>query len=318
MDSERVLVTGGFGLIGFEIVRKLASKGYEVTVTDDLSMQSSNSKYKTNEKLPKDTEFIRIGTHSKSYVEKLSDHDFVYIFNFGSYSTDRYFEANPIDAINKTVNGMINVLKIANRCNSKKVIYPSSGTIYGNQKAPQTEILIPTPQTLYSATKVYLEMINSIYKGINTTAMRIFTGFGAREIIKGKMASVVTLFTVSAIEGTPIDIYGDGSQKRDFIEAKDIAEIGYKLAISEATPSIVNVGSGVSYSFNDLVSLIEKHLNIEIKKNYVKSKTRFVEETRADVEELRKSVGFVPVGLEKRFPSYLEELTEIMEGRNQS
>jgi UDP-glucose 4-epimerase len=311
METSKVLVTGGLGLIGSEIVKIALSNGDEVTCTDDLSLTQVISEEQLLKTLPQDVNFIKIGTDSSKFADALSAKKFDKIFNFGSYSTDRYFEIDPIDAVNKTINGMINVVKLYDTSGAHSLIYPSSGTVYGNSPPPQIENQKLQPQTLYSITKIFLEQYSSILHR-NITGVRIFTGFGPREVLKGTYSSVVTLFTMAALKGVPVEIYGDGEQKRDFVSSDDIAKVIYRLSKSQPVVPIVNLGSGKSYSFNDLIKIIEQETGLTINSKYVESKTRFVSETRADTELLKVSCGFLPRSLKDAFPTYLEGLKELI------
>ncbi len=313
MESFRALVTGGLGLIGSSVVSNLQKKGSEVVIVDDGSAYTGNLFEKLSEQMGEKSSLIKIGTENPKLLNILEGERFDFIFNFGSYSSDRYFERDDIDAINKTINGMINILKVARSTKAGRVVYPSSGTVYGKTGAPQFEETLLDPLTPYSITKVYLEMLSKINDDISTVGLRIFTGYGAREWYKGNISSVVTLFTTAALKNRPIEIYGDGNQRRDFIDSDDIAEIAVRLATADTSPRIVNCGSGYSNSFNELVDLISRNVEMEVNVKYVDSKVKFVPETRANVDRLLKFTGFKPAELSNRFGQYLKELRTFME-----
>lgn len=308
METNRILITGGEGLIGHSIMMKCLREGHDITVVDNQSLQSYTGIEVSRYSLPDGVDFIRADTESEKMLYKFEGERFDYIFNFGSYSSDRFFHIDQVDAVNRTIDGMLNIFKIANQTGARKIVYPSSGTVYGNTAPPQNEGQVLSPQTLYSITKIYLEMYSKISPEIESTAMRIFTGFGGREVLKGPVGSVVTLFTLNAIYGKPIEVYGNGEQKRDFVYVNDIAEVAYRTARTENLPPVLNVGSGTSKSFNDLIELISSHLDCEVMPNYVTSKTKFVSETRADASQLKKSIKFVPRSIDETFSDYLNEL----------
>ena len=309
MESNEALVTGGAGFIGSSIVRNLIGKGWDVTVIDDFS---TNRTLLSSDILEGVNELIKYDLSNPAIKNKFQGKRFDYVFNFGSYSSDRNFERDAIDATNKTINGMLNTLQIARQCKASAFVYPSSGTVYGNTPAPQKESQFLAPQTLYSITKIYLELLSKINKDINTVALRIFTGFGAREIFKGNLASVVTQFTLSVLAHDSVEIYGDGNQKRDFIESEDIAEIAIRASLNRDAPPVLNAGTGYSYSFNDLVKLIAKHTNIEPNVKYVESKTRFVSETRADTSVLENILKYNPKKLEVAYVKYFQDLKQLL------
>lgn len=312
METKNCLVTGGLGLLGTSIVEKLLKKGHQVTVVDDLSF-CEKSLTVNDIKWPfmKDVTFVNGDISDSKFIDSVKNTNFDWIFNFGSYSSDRYFEKNDKDGIYKTIFGMLNVLKLSSQMGDIPVIYPSSGTVYGNSISPQREDQQLKPQTLYSITKIYLEMLSKMFAKTRSYGLRIFTGYGPREIYKGNIAGVVTLFTLSALKGENIEVYGDGEQKRDFIEADDVAEIAVRIANSNMDSTEINCGSGKSYSFNDLIKLIAEKVEKEVKVVHVESKTRFVAETRPDITKLKTIIGFEPPDLKKKYNLYFEKLLEL-------
>jgi nucleoside-diphosphate-sugar epimerase len=308
----KALVTGGVGLIGHSIVEKLLNYGDDVTVVDDLSAYNKKLGEKLENQIKKEAKFYKLDVSDPKFIDIFSSQEFDVIYNFGSYSSDRYFERDEQDAMLKTIVGQINVFKIAHKSNAK-VVYPSSGTVYGNTPAPQTEEQKLAPQTVYAATKTYIEAYSSVHDEVDSVALRIFTGFGSRELYKGDIASVVTLFTIAAIRGEELLVYGDGTQRRDFIEADDVAEIAYRTARSQKKVKIVNCGSGKSFSYLDLIDLIKKHVNDDLRIRKVPSRTRFVAETRADTKLLRELTNYEPKGLVEAYPKYLGELKTLLD-----
>ena len=311
MENISALVTGGAGFIGSSIVNKLLKKGWEISIVDNFSTSSNKSIIRNRSYLKEATELIEFDISNPKIKDVLSGKRFDYIFNFGSYSSDRSYEKDPIDGTNKTINGMLNIVQIAKQCNASKIIYPSSGTVYGNTPAPQIETQTLQPQTLYAITKIYLELLSKINKDVSMVGLRIFTGFGAMEVLKGNLSSVVTKFTLSVLNNAPVELYGDGEQKRDFIEVEDIAEIAYRSALNNNIPEIVNVGTGSSYSFNALIDLIAKHAGTEPIVKHVESKTRFVLETRADISIISGLLDYTPAVLPVAYSKYFKELKQL-------
>lgn len=315
METQNALVTGGLGLIGSAIVKKLVETGHQVVIVDDLSAYDSITAKKLIGRLDRSLIFYQLDASDSRFTDILSDEKFDVIFHFGSYSSDRYFERNTTSAINKTISSMVNVLRLAKKAGTFKVIYPSSGTVYGNSRPPQKELQELSPQTTYAITKIYCEMLADLQKDVDSTGLRIFTGYGAREIYKGKLASVVTLFTISAMYNKEIEVYGDGSQKRDFVEVGDIAEVASRLMQTNRAISVINVGSGESFAFTELIGLIEKYTGKELNVRYVESKTKLVSETMADITSLRDVIGYRPKSLPEMYPHYYNEIKDLVENK---
>ncbi len=306
MESLRCLVTGGAGFVGSSIVEKLLGKGYKVTVLDNLS--NSNGKLIAN----LDVEFIREDISKPEVVKTLRNHSFDHIYNFGSPSTDRFFTSNG-KAVCETIRGMFNVLEIARVTGADSIIYPSSGTVYGNLPAPQTESGKIMPKSMYACTKMFLENYSSTinYEGISLLGLRIFTGYGEREMSKSPDSrSVVTLFYKAISSNLQPVVYGDGQQRRDFVHSDDIANIAIASAEKKVS-GVLNVGSGYSTSFNELIELLNTKLGKSIKPKYIQSPITRINETKADISMLSEKLNYKPLKIEEGIELYLDRIKEI-------
>jgi len=303
MSEGKCLVVGGAGFIGVKIVQKLIEMGYEVTVVDNLS----NSDGKLLNKLK--CEFIKQDVSDVRVVEMFSKYSLKYIFNFGSPSTDRFFTFDGKGTC-ETIRGMLNIIEIAKVTGASSIVYPSSGTVYGNLPPPQSEVMKTKPKSMYACTKAFLENISDTVdiKGLNIAGLRIFTGYGEGEIAKSPDSrSVVSLFYDSISRDIPPIVYGNGEQKRDFVYVDDIANIAIKVAESNFR-GIVNVGSGTSTSFNHLIELLNSKLGKSVKPRYIPSPIVHISETRADISKLRDEIGYLPVSIEKGIEMYLNRI----------
>jgi nucleoside-diphosphate-sugar epimerase len=304
MSLGNSLVIGGFGFLGSAISNNLIRLGSNVTIIDNL--ETGNRKLINDENY----NFLNTDVCSENWQEQLKKSEFDYIFNFGSYSSDRVYNLGG-EAVFRTIKGMFNVVKFAEATGVKSVIYPSSGTVYGNSIPPQSENnSILKPKTMYACTKLFLENFTQTLNGsTNYGALRIFTGYGEGEIFKGNLASVVTLFYKAMTQSKKPVIYGNGEQKRDFIYSDDIAKIAIKLAENGFNGSI-NVGTGVSTSFNQLIESFNDLLGIQVKPEYINSPIPWVDETRADLTKLKAVTGYKPKGIKEGITSFINEIAK--------
>jgi UDP-glucose 4-epimerase len=304
MSNTKALVVGGFGFIGSAISNVLINKGYDVTIIDNL--ETGNKKLVKEEKY----DFINADICSEDWGKDLKDKEFDSIFNFGSYSSDRFFNLDG-NAVYRTIKGMFNVVKYAESHEVKSVVYPSSGTVYGNIKPPQSEQSPLTPKSMYACTKLFLEnFVQTLNGKTKYVGLRIFTGYGEGEIYKGNVASVVTLFYKSLIKGESPVIYGNGEQSRDFVYGDDIANIAIGLA-EVGFNGVINVGSGESTSFNRLVRILNEMLGIDIHPKYIESPIPWVDETRADTTELNEVLHYKPKNITQGIKSFLDGVSKI-------
>jgi UDP-glucose 4-epimerase len=306
VENLSSLVTGGAGFIGSSIVEKLLGKGYKVTVVDNLS--NSNGKLIAN----RDVEFIRGDISKPAIVKTLRNYSFNHIYNFGSPSTDRFFTSNG-QAVCETIRGMFNVLEIARVTGADSIIYPSSGTVYGNLPAPQTESAKIMPKSMYACTKMFLENFSGTinFEGIALLGLRIFTGYGEREMSKSPDSrSVVSIFYKAISSNLQPVVYGDGQQRRDFVHSDDIANIAI-VGAKKKLAGVLNVGSGYSTSFNELIDLLNRKLGKSIKPKYINSPITKIDETRADISKLSTKLEYKPLRIEEGIDLYLKRIKDI-------
>lgn len=187
--------------------------------------------------------------------------NFDYFFHFGSPSSQILFNANKSRCIQETIGVFTG---ICDYCYDKhiKLIYPSSGTIY-------------TDQNSYAKTKKALEEIAGAY-GFPSLGLRIFAGYGPGESHKKDYASVVYQFTKSVLEGRTVYIYGDGFQSRDFVFIDDIVDT---IMGNLETDGIIDVGTGINTSFNDLINIIQDVTGKIADVEYIKAPKNYIEET---------------------------------------
>ena len=183
-----------------------------------------------------------------------------YVFLFGSPSSDYWFLAAKSYSLRETIDNFISVADFC-QFHQIKLIYPSSGTVYEGT-------------TPYAITKKIIEEIASMYK--NTLGFRIFAGYGPDEGHKGEYASIIYKFIMDMKHGKRPMIYGDGYQTRDFVYIDDIVQ---RIILFRDMDGVLDIGTGFSTSFNDVIHLIDNKLHTGIKPLYVDKPVGYIEET---------------------------------------
>jgi nucleoside-diphosphate-sugar epimerase len=294
------LVTGGAGFIGMNLVRHLCGAEANVTVLDDFSAAPRSNL----SKLPVD--IVNGSVMDESSFAKV--HDIDYIFHLASPSSVILYKSDPQKCFSTTTISMINVLRYAKLNRVKKIVYPSSGSVYGRASPPQKETTIPRPTNLYAVAKLACEqMIEGTEEPPPTTVLRIFAGYGPGEAHKGNIASPVGLFLKSIASNQPPEIYVDGSQTRDFIYIDDVVEIMMRAAESPIV-GVVNAGSGKSHTFNDVVEVLNHRLKRNIRPKYIGKPINYLEQTLADTSLMKESFGINPMSLEKGVDLYCSSI----------
>jgi UDP-glucose 4-epimerase len=250
----KAVVTGGAGFIGSNLVDKLIEKGYDVHVIDNLvagKKENVNPKAIFHQADICDLEAIKpifVGA------------DFV--FHLAALPRVQDSIDNPIETDKVNVGGTLNVLVAARDTGLKKVILSSSAATYGDQATlPLREDMAATPKSPYGLHKFigeeYLKLFSEVYK-LPTVSLRYFNVYGPRQSAQGSYPLVIAKFMDLRKQGKPLTITGTGNQTRDFVHVHDIARANIMAAESGnvGKGEVINIGSGVATSVNDIAKLI--------------------------------------------------------------
>ncbi len=286
----KVLVTGGCGFIGSHIAEELAKKGFDVTVLDDLSLGTTDNIKDLNVK------FIK----GDSEIVATLDEQYDAILHNGIPSSSPMYKRDPY-LVTKAIRGMISVLEYAKK-RKAKVVLASTSSIYNGNPVPWREDMDIKVTDYYTEARLYCERLCKLYAylhGVESVALRYFSVFGEREEHKGGYANVITQMLWSALKGQEFVVYGDGTQTRDLIYVKDVAEANIKaLEFNDYTGNVkfevFNVGSGIAYSFNDMAKLLKSH-GLEVKLIYKENPiANYVYHTLADMTKAKQLLKFSP------------------------
>jgi UDP-glucose 4-epimerase len=302
--SKLVLLTGAAGFIGSHVLRRLMREGADIIAVDDLSVGTKeNIKFFNGE-------FYALDVSEKSFTQLMKRYNFDFIFHFGAPSSVILFNKDPEDMFRKTVSGFLNIMELAVENSCRKVVYPSSGSVYGEAFPPHSEVVTPKPVNLYGIAKLTCERIADYYsrvKDVKSVGLRIFAGYGPGEDHKKEFASPVTIFLNSILNDESPIVFGDGTQGRDFVYIDDVIEAIIRCAERD-TPPIINVGSGKVYPFNDVIRLINELLGKDIRSKYVAKPVNYLEITQADITLMKNILEITPLDLKEGLKKYLKQL----------
>ncbi len=302
-SNKKVLITGGCGFIGPKLTMKLLEKNADIIILDNFS---DINKINMN-KIIENCKIVKGDTSDKKSLEKI-DKDINYVFHFGSPSSVILFNKDPRLRVHETICGFLNIIDWGKESGIEKLIYPSSGSVYGTIHPPQSENICPNPVNLYGICKLTTENIAKNYSNyVPNVGLRIFAGYGPGEEHKGDYASVVTLFLESIIKGESPIIYGDGTQCRDFVYIDDVVDAIIASAEKNIRNEVINVGSGKRYAFNDVLNIINYKLDKDIMPHYIDKPVNYLENTLADVEKMKKMLNIFPRDLDEGIEKYIKE-----------
>lgn len=291
-----ILITGSDGFIGSHLVKRFK----------DTLVYGSEINLVCVDKSPKRKDTLRMNVASKRFLKYFRGSEFDFIFHFGSPCSILQFKKNPGYCVDNTLTSFRNILRVAEK-NNAKLIYPSSGNIYGSSDHPLCETDKSRPSNLYGICKSWCESMAN-YPSTTAIGLRIFCGYGPGEEMKGYLGSVLYQFLCKMMKGKSPVIWGDGTQMRDFVYIDDLVNGILASAVLEGIP-FVNLASGSSTSYNELVRIINVVLGSDISPVYVEKPENYIEKTFANVELMKIALGVKPRSLAegiRQFSSYLD------------
>ncbi|WP_227357614.1 NAD-dependent epimerase/dehydratase family protein [Haladaptatus salinisoli] len=289
MQEKRALVTGGAGFIGSNLANHLAEKN-EVIAIDDGYLG-------TPENLDETVEF-----HEQSVLEDDLPTDVDVVFHLAALSSYKMHEENPTKGARVNVEGFVNTVEQARNDDCDTIVYASTSSIYGSRTEPSPEYMDVKARTGYEASKLSRERYGEYFANhydMNVAGMRFFSvyqGYGGAEEHKGEFANIIAQFADEIANGKSPEIYGDGSQTRDFTHVSDIVR-GLELAAENELTGIYNLGTGTSYDFDTVVEYINRELGTNVEPTYVEnpiSEDVYVHDTKADVTKFKNATGWKP------------------------
>ena len=310
---SKVIVTGGAGFIGSNLVQELLKRGHQVSILDNLSTgRLPNIEFLLDDK---NVAFVRGSVNNLALMRRLfSGTDFV--FHQAAVPSVPRSIRDPRTSHLANATGTLNVLLAARDNSVKKVVFASSSSVYGDTPTlPKVEDMAPNPQSPYAVSKLaaehYCRVFERVY-GLNTVCLRYFNVYGPRQDPGSPYAAVIPLFINSALAGKPPVIFGDGEQTRDFTYVKDVVTANILAAESPAT-GIFNVGSGSRVSINHLAQLIIKIVgDSKIKVVHREARPGDILHSLADISRA-ETFGYRPrYTLEDGLPEVVEYLRQLV------
>ena len=308
---RKAAVTGGAGFIGSNLINRLISNGYEVVVVDDLSTGLLSNVDQNR------STFHQISiTDIKALETALKDCET--IFHLAARGSVPRSIKNPVATHEVNATGTLNVLEIA-RATGAHVVFSSSSSVYGrNMQLPKDESMWLGPMTPYAASKLaaegYVQAYASAYN-VPTTLLRFFNVFGPRQRPDHEYAAVLPKWIWLAMQGKPIEVYGDGTASRDFTYVETVLDIAM-TAMKEkiTTEGAMNLAYGNRIFLNDTIEMLKEHFpNILV--NYKENRLGDVKESQNSPSLLK---SLFPTVTSKPFEDALAETVVWLKDFGQS
>ena len=318
--SNRILVTGSAGFIGFHLCRRLLNDGYTVVGLDNI-----NDYYDTKLKVDRlailheqqEFTFYKIDLSDRGQLEAMfAKEEFGQedrIVNLAAQAGVRYARKKPESYIQSNLIGFFNLLELARSIDCRHLLFASSSSVYGgNTKLPfSVHDNVDHPISLYAATKKSNELMAHVYAytyGLPVTGLRFFTVYGPW----GRPDLSLFIFTKAILAGEPLPVFNYGKMSRDFTYIDDIVEGIVRLLNCSPLPNpdwkgrnpdpgtswlpyrIYNIGNHESVNLLDFIKIIEKTIGRRAKLDLMPMQLGDVKNTFADIDDLTSAVGFKP------------------------
>ena len=303
MKNKKVLVTGGAGFIGSNLVKKLISDKNEVVVIDDLS-----SGFISNISNIDGVKYINGDIRNRKQVNDAIKGVEVVFHLAASVGNKRSIDFPLIDSqIN--VLGTLNILEECVKEGVRKIVTSSSAGIFGELKTiPIKEDHPIEPDSPYGCSKLCEEKLCLSYSklyDLEAVCLRYFNVFGPNQRFDA-YGNVIPIFVYKMLHNEPIIVYGDGNQTRDFVHVNDVVQANINSANSIGVSEAFNIASGDRISINDLINLITKNYKKEVKIEYTNKRPGDVMHSLADISFARNEINYNPsVDLEKGINDYV-------------
>lgn len=304
----KVLVTGGAGFIGSNVVDGLIEAGYEVVVVDNLV---TGRRENVNPK----ARFYEVDILSPDLEEIFERERPNYVSHHAAQINVRRSVEDPLYDARVNVLGSVNLLELCRRYGVGKVIYASSGgAVYGEPEyLPVDEDHPIKPLSPYGVSKHAVEHYLHCYAvnyGLRYTVLRYPNIYGPRQDPRGE-AGVVAIFTEKMIKGERPVIFGDGTQTRDYVYVGDIVTANL-LAMEKGDGEIYNVGTAVETSVNELFRMLKEIIGVDLEPIYGAKRPGEVYRICVTNDKIYRDFGWKPQtplkeGLEKTVEYYLRE-----------
>ena len=304
----KVLVTGGAGFIGSNLVRALLEGGDDVRVLDNFSTGNRANLAGL------EVDIVEGELRSYERVHNAVRGTEV-VYHLGALGSVPRCVQDPLTSSAVNVEGTLNVLLAARDEGVRRVVFASSSSVYGAKaELPVDESLAADPISPYGVAKLaaerYCVSFSRVYESFETVVLRYFNVFGPRQSPFSQYAAMVPLFITAIAAGEPVTVYGDGEQSRDFTYVANVVDATVRAAHADgASGQIFNVAAGSPASVNDVAAAIGRIVGRRVERQFAPERPGDIRNSWADVTAAKDVLGYVPsVDLEQGLRLTIEHL----------
>lgn len=302
--QRRALITGGAGFIGSTVADAFIAEGYAVTVLDNLASGR-------REQVPATATFIEADIRSPEAATAIRDGAFDVVCHLAAQIDVRKSVSDPAYDVDVNIGGSVNIMHAVHASGRKtRLIFASTGgAVYGDfVEPPNLETYPKDPESPYGIAKFATELYLAYYarvQGLDYVALRFANVFGPRQDPHGE-AGVVAIFCQRIIDGTPLTVFGDGGQTRDYVYVGDVARAHVLAAAMPAIPAgrvddrAFNLGTQRETSVVDLAKALMRAAGKEVPLSHAPPRPGEQRRSVVSIEKAANGLGWTPqVGLEE-------------------
>lgn len=290
----RVLVTGGAGFIGSNLVDALLRRGHAVRVLDNFSSGRRGNLAGVEDEI----ELVEGDLRSYERVHRAVQGCEV-VFHQGALPSVIRSVQDPLTTSEINVGGTLNVLLNARDEGVRRLVFASSSSIYGDAPGfPRKEGATPMPLAPYAVSKLAAEQYCTVFAtvyGLETVSLRYFNVFGRHQDPASQYSAVIPRFITAMRAGMSPTIYGTGEQSRDFTHIDNVVAANLlAMDAPDAAGRVLNIACGRSHSLNDTVDILNRLLGTEIEPVHAAPRPGDVARSWADISLAEQVLGYVP------------------------
>ncbi|MEP1034502.1 SDR family oxidoreductase [Ekhidna sp.] len=294
---KKILVTGGAGFIGSNLIESLLDRNYQVVCLDNLATGS----IKNIEEFvgARNFEFIEGDILDYQLLSNLAKHAYAISHQAALGSVPRSIK-DPLTSNQVNITGTLNVFKAAVDNKVQRVVYAASSSTYGDShELPKKEDNIGKPLSPYAVTKfvneLYADVFQRVY-GLNTIGLRYFNVFGPKQDPNGSYAAVIPLFIKAIVSGKSPIINGDGNHSRDFTFVANAVQANIKSleAPINCYNNVYNIACGHRTTLNEVIDFINDIEGTKIEARYQDEREGDIKHSLADISKAKNDIGYNP------------------------
>jgi UDP-glucose 4-epimerase len=287
----KTLITGVAGFLGSALAQRLLDEGHEVLGLDDLSTGKE-------EAIPEGVQFEPGDMLDRPLLWTLLQ-NVECVYHLAARVAVQESILYPREYNTTNVGGTVSVMEAMRDVGVKRVVFTSSGAVYGAQKAqPLHELMVPAPDSPYAVSKLsaeyYVKTIGKLW-GIETVTLRIFNAYGPGQHLPADHPPVIPNFLKQAVKGGSLIVHNSGNQTRDFVYLDDVVSaLASASRASDIDGTTINIGSGKEVSILDLVQTILEVTGAKTEAIFNHKATGGVDRMRADINQANQLLGYKP------------------------